>query len=173
MVMKEAVRCPSGEDVNEWIAMNTMEIYNSTSLCFGFVSDFCTPKSCKEMTAGAKYTFLWEDKKKYTKPTAVPAYEYIELLMAWISEALDDESIFPQDSQFGKGFMPTTKKIWKRLARVYFHIYYHHWEQVQALQAEAHINTCFKHFYYFAKEFSLVHDEDLAPMSEITKRIDL
>jgi len=171
VLMKEAVKCPEGESVDEWIAMNTLEIYNSTNLCFGFVSDFCTPKSCPTMTAGPKYSYLWQDDKIYTKPTSVSASEYIELLMSWVSSTLDDVSIFPQSGKFPKTFLPIVKKIWKRLARVYFHIYYHHWKQIEALNAESHVNTCLKHFFYFSSAFQLVSDEDLEPMSEIAKQI--
>eukprot|EP01116_Phalansterium_solitarium_P004884 TRINITY_DN1608_c0_g1_i3.p3 TRINITY_DN1608_c0_g1~~TRINITY_DN1608_c0_g1_i3.p3 ORF type:complete len:110 (-),score=9.74 TRINITY_DN1608_c0_g1_i3:589-918(-) len=55
-MMKEAVKCPPGEDPSEWVAMNTMEIYNNTHLVYGFVSEFCTPKSCPEMSAGTPVT---------------------------------------------------------------------------------------------------------------------
>jgi len=172
-LMKEAVKLPNGEDHDEWIAMNTTEIYNTTNLCFGFVSDFCTPKSCPQMTAGAKFTYLWQDKDKYTKPTSMAACEYVDLLMSWAKKILDNDTIFVNSGKFPKTFLHAVTKIWKRLARVYFHIYYHHWDGVETLKAEPHVNTCFKHYYYFAKEFGLVNDDDLAPLTDISKRIDL
>ena len=71
--------------------------------------------------------------------------------------------------------------IFKRMFRVYAHIYHCHFEQVRLLNlsvalisvvglglllhfylqvvsmgAEAHLNTCFKHFVYFVMEFDLV-----------------
>jgi MOB kinase activator 1 len=52
--MPEAVKLPQGENKDEWIAMNTLEVYNQTSLVFGFVSDFCTHITCPAMTAGSK-----------------------------------------------------------------------------------------------------------------------
>ncbi len=75
----------------------------------------------------------------YTKPTSVPANQYIELLLTWVSEQLEDETVFPTEGEFGKKFLPTVKviqnnffrifentsqTILKRLARIYFHIYY-------------------------------------------------
>lgn len=30
--------------------------------------------------------------------------------------------------------------------------------------AEAHVNTCYKHFYYFVKEFSLIDTKELEPL---------
>jgi len=171
--MQDAVKLPKGEDKDDWIAMNTVEIYNSTNLSFGFVSDFCTPSSCPEMTAGTKYKYLWEDGQKYNKPVSVAACEYVELLIKWVSVELDNEAIFiPSGKNYPKTFLPIVRKIWKRLARVYFHIYYHHWEQVKQLEAEGHVNTCFKHFYYFATEFELVKQADLEPVQALTQHLD-
>ena len=41
--------------------------------------------------------------------------------------------------------------IFKRLFRVYAHIYHSHFKNVCGLGEEAHLNTCFKHFMYFAQ----------------------
>eukprot|EP01117_Protostelium_nocturnum_P017584 TRINITY_DN7181_c0_g1_i1.p1 TRINITY_DN7181_c0_g1~~TRINITY_DN7181_c0_g1_i1.p1 ORF type:complete len:160 (-),score=46.95 TRINITY_DN7181_c0_g1_i1:127-606(-) len=148
-----------------------MEVFNNVNLIWQFVSELCTAESCPAMTAGPNYSFLWRDKGKYPKPTSLPAVTYIELLLAWTSDRLDDETIFPISGKFPKEFSSTVKDIWKRLARVFFHIYYHHWNTIQAVKAEAHINTCFKHFIYFSREFALISQEDLAPMASITSKI--
>ena len=37
--------------------------------------------------------------------------------------------------------------------------------------AEAHLNTCFKHFIYFTGAFSLVKREELAPLGELVDGI--
>lgn len=42
-----------------------------------------------------------------------------------------------------------SKAIYKRLFRVYAHIYHSHFKQVCTLDEEAHLNTCFKHFIFF------------------------
>ncbi|PRP88978.1 MOB kinase activator-like 3-like [Planoprotostelium fungivorum] len=170
--LKDAVKCPPGEDRDEWIVMNTMEVYNNTTLCWQFVSEVCNEKTCPTMSAGSTFSYLWKDKGKYPKPTNVPAAEYVELLTLWVSEKLDDETIFPTSGKFPREFMPTVENIWKRLVRIYFHIYYHHWNTVSAVKAEAHINTCFKHLYYFSKEFHLVKDDDMAPIGDVQRKID-
>ena len=36
---------------------------------------------------------------------------------------------------------------------------------------EAHVNTCYKHFYYFISEFDLVAQKELEPLKEMTARI--
>jgi hypothetical protein len=39
--------------------------------------------------------------------------------------------------------------------------------QIVALQEEAHLNMCFKHFYYFVTEFKLVDAKEMAPLQEV------
>jgi MOB kinase activator 1 len=41
------------------------------------------------------------------------------------------------------------KTIFKRLFRVYAHIYHSHFQTIVRLKEEAHLNTCFKHFAMF------------------------
>ncbi|XP_033731128.1 MOB kinase activator 3C-like, partial [Pecten maximus] len=72
---------------------------------------------------------------------------------------------------FPKNFTPTVKKILTRLFRVFVHVYIHHFDKLLALEAEAHVNTCYKHFYYFIKEFELVEKKELEPLREMTERI--
>jgi len=68
---------------------------------------------------------------------------------------------------FPKAFKATCKNIFKRLFRVYAHIYYNHFEKVVELSAEAHLNTCFKHFIFFVLGFDLVDAKELAPLEEL------
>ncbi len=70
---------------------------------------------------------------------------------------MDDPSIFPQ--HYGEPFPPCFQEvicaIFKRLFRVYAHIYHSHFKHICALKEEAHLNTCFKHFMYFTEVGSL------------------
>uniref|UniRef100_A0A8D8Y3L2 MOB kinase activator-like 3 n=1 Tax=Cacopsylla melanoneura TaxID=428564 RepID=A0A8D8Y3L2_9HEMI len=38
-------------------------------------------------------------------------------------------------------------------------------------QQEPHVNTCYKHFYYFIREFDLVNVKELEPLREMTAQI--
>lgn len=70
---------------------------------------------------------------------------------------MDDPSIFPQ--HYGEPFPPCFQEvicaIFKRLFRVYAHIYHSHFKHICALKEEAHLNTCFKHFMYFTEVSTL------------------
>lgn len=51
--MRQAVKLPNGEDRNEWIAMNTIEQFNTLTMVYDIIADFCTPKSCPVMSAAS------------------------------------------------------------------------------------------------------------------------
>ncbi|MBA0768846.1 hypothetical protein Gotri_017622, partial [Gossypium trilobum] len=94
--LREAVRLPPGEDLHEWLAVNTVDFFNQVNLLYGTLTEFCTPENCPTMTAGPKYEYRWADGVQIKKPIEVSAPKYVEYLMDWIESQLDDESIFPQ-----------------------------------------------------------------------------
>lgn len=68
--MREAVKLPRGEDLNEWLAVNSkliffspsflnlvsaVDFFNEISLLYGTITEFCTADSCPVMNAGARY----------------------------------------------------------------------------------------------------------------------
>lgn len=44
------------------------------------------------------------------------------------------------------------------------HVYIHHFDRIAQMGSEAHVNTCYKHFYYFVTEFSLIDPKELEPL---------
>jgi MOB kinase activator 1 len=52
--MHLAVELPTGEDLNEWLAVNTIEFYNEINMLYGMLMEFCTAESCPIMSAGPK-----------------------------------------------------------------------------------------------------------------------
>ena len=83
------------------------------------------------------------------------APEYVDTLMTYIQTRIDDETTFPSKIgvPFPRGFQGVVKTIWRRLFRVYAHVYCEHFSVIVGLGLESHLNTSFKHFVLFAKEF--------------------
>ncbi len=75
-----------------------------------------------------RYEYGWADGKDVKKPMKVSAPEYIDLLFNWIQMTLEDESTFPtlEGQPFPKHFKSVVKTIFKKLFRVYAHVYYSH-----------------------------------------------
>jgi len=167
--MRSAVVLPKGEDLNEWLAVNTVDFFNEISLLYGTITEFCTPSTCSVMSAGPQYEYLWADGVKVKKPIKVSAPEYVDLLMSWVETQLNDEHIFPLQlgTPFPKNFQAIVRVIFKRLFRVYAHIYHSHFQKIVGLGAEAHLNTCFKHFIYFVHEFKLIDPKELQPLKDL------
>ncbi|CAL5443474.1 unnamed protein product [Camellia sinensis] len=144
--LREAVRLPPGEHPNEWLAVNTVDFFNQVNILYGTLTEFCTASSCPLMTAGPKYEYRWADGVTIKKP--------IEL-----------------GASFPPNFQDVVKTIFKRLFRVYAHIYHTHFEKIVSLKKEAHLNTCFKHFVLFTWEFQLIDKGELAPLYELVESI--
>ncbi|NXU15216.1 MOB1A kinase, partial [Pardalotus punctatus] len=197
--LRQAVMLPEGEDLNEWIAVNTVDFFNQINMLYGTITEFCTESSCPVMSAGPRYEYHWADGTNIKKPIKCSAPKYIDYLMTWVQDQLDDETLFPskigrcsrvtQDGTswqnhilihaprcipgvpFPKNFMSVAKTILKRLFRVYAHIYHQHFDSVMRLQEEAHLNTSFKHFIFFVQEFNLIDRRELAPLHELIEKL--
>ncbi|XP_077478512.1 MOB kinase activator 1B isoform X1 [Stigmatopora argus] len=171
--LRMAVMLPEGEDLNEWVAVNTVDFFNQINMLYGTITDFCTEESCPVMSAGPKYEYHWADGTNIKKPIKCSAPKYIDYLMTWVQDQLDDETLFPSKIgvPFKRNFMSVAKTILKRLFRVYAHIYHQHFDSVMQLQEEAHLNTSFKHFIFFVQEFNLIDRKELAPLQELIEKL--
>ena len=118
LFQKSGIRA-AGEDLNEWLAVNTTDFYNAISLFYGALEEFCTRETCPTMNAGPKYEYLWADGAKFKKPTQMSAPQYMECLFDWVGTQLDDPKIFPQQfgAPFPADFKDVVKNIYKRLFR--------------------------------------------------------
>ena len=136
--LRQAVMLPDGEDVNEWVAVNTAEFFNQITMLIGTLADHCTEESCPVMSAGPKYEYHWADGKHVQKPIKCSAPKYIDYLMTWIQDQIDDEALFPSKIgvPFPRNFISIAKLILKRLFRIYAHVYHQHFKEVKGLGSE-------------------------------------
>ncbi|KAJ3384325.1 Maintenance of ploidy protein mob2 [Lobulomyces angularis] len=170
--LKILVTLPKFVDLNEWLAVNTFDFFFYGNLFFGAVAEFCTVKDCPIMSSGPGFEYTWTDSQK--KTIKLPGPQYIDYVMTWIQNLIDDESIFPTKAgiEFQKDFQIQIKVIYKQLFRVFAHIYYAHYEKILNLSAEGHLNTLFAHFVCFAKEFDLLDRKEMAPMNDFIVELE-
>lgn len=170
--MQNAVKLPKGEDQNEWLAMHTLNFYNEISLLYEMVRSRDTPDRFPIMCAGKKFQYFWADETT-TKPLKLPAGEYIGRLFKWVERLLNDEATFPtrRENYFPLDFRTTVSKIFRRLFRVYAHIYYDHFDVIVEADAQPHINSCLKHFALFVQEYKLVGEKDLEPLKQVIRHL--
>merc|ERR1711974_3162 len=163
----QQVRLPEGASEDEWLALTTVDMFNEINLLAGAVVDICTHATCPLMNAGC-YEFMWAD-GSHQAPQKLSAPDYFEALLTWVERQISDENFLP--TQHGVPFPPCFRKgikvIYKRLFRVYAHIFHSHFKEMLEQEADAHLNHSFKHFIYFVKEFDLVDAKDLEPLKDL------
>lgn len=172
--LRTAVVCPEDELLNDWLAVHVQDFYNQTMMVYALIEQECAQYTEEQgFSAGERYKYLWMDaeSKEYTSPTRVSASCYCDLLFAWTERQLEDPKIFPKSGEYPSKFIATVKQIFKRLFRVYAHLYYHHFEYVCTIGADAHVNTCFKHFILFAECYSLIPEKELAPLGDLIRNL--
>jgi len=176
--MKQIVKCPPDEDINDFFANHVVDFYTRAKLVYSTVMDTedalmrtCNDKNCPAMNGGPKYEYLWQDGNR--KPEKLSAPEYVIRLMEWIDDMITDEKIFPpvDDIPFPSNFKDVCKKIFRRLYRVFVHVYIEHFERLQEAGAEAHTNTFYRHYYFFMKEHKLMEDKDFAPLETLNEKL--
>ena len=84
-------------------------------MLYGTITEFCTEKTCPVMNAGAKFEYLWADNNS-KKPIKCSAPAYVDYLMSWVQDQIDDDSIFPSKIgvPFPKNFQETAKETSKK-----------------------------------------------------------
>lgn len=77
------------------------------------------------MNIGTKYEYLWQDPVEYPTPTNLCAKDYIDKMLTWVENLLNDEKIFPTlvEQSFPDDFITVVGNIFRRLFRAYGHIY--------------------------------------------------
>ncbi|KAL9642180.1 hypothetical protein ABK040_007183 [Willaertia magna] len=167
-VMQESVKLPPGDDLNEWISVHTIDFYNKINSIYGILTEYCTDKTCPKMAAGANFQYLWRDptSKQYKKATEVSAPTYIALSMDKLEQILNDEKLFPTGGEFPKDFKDIVKEMFKKIFRIYAHVFHHHYQEVLQLKMENNFQFAFKHFIFFAMEFRLLKEKELSPMQD-------
>ncbi len=105
-----------------------VDFFNQINMLYGTITDFCSEDSCPVMSAGPKwvlgpwgnddcvclylcithlfilsfrYEYHWADGTNIKKPIKCSAPKYIDYLMTWVQDQLDDETLFP--SKIGTG----------------------------------------------------------------------
>ncbi|XP_077548291.1 MOB kinase activator 1B-like [Haemaphysalis longicornis] len=169
--LRLAVMLPESEDLNEWVAVHTVDFFNQISILYGMVSESCTESSCAVMSAGPEHEYRWADGQTAEKPVAAP--KYIAYLMTWVQDQLNDESLFPSTigAPFPEYSSSIAKAVLRQLFRVYAHIYHRHFSEVVQLGEEAHLNTSFKHFISFVQQFDLIDRHELVPLQEVIEKL--
>lgn len=164
-----AVALPPGEDTNEWIASNTVDFFNEVSLIWGIVGENGLPQYAAGEGFPAGFEYLWADGVTIRTPIKCSSTEYVEYVMTWVEDQINNESLFPSssDTPFPRNYMAVVKQIFTRMFRIFAIIYTNHFTKLEQMGAAAHLNTSFKHFMFFIWQFDLVDPRELVALQQI------
>jgi MOB kinase activator 1 len=161
-----------------WIATHVLDFFNEISIVFGTIhaGNKCNAETCPCMSAGPRYTYKWADGNVVTTPIKLPASEYIRLLLEWVKEQILNTTLFPTLNSLDAvpqqpEFNLTVNAIFKRLFRVYAHVYHSHYPYICSMNIDKSLNQMFGRFVWFVHEWNLVDERQLAPMKEVMKEI--
>ncbi len=65
------------------------------------------------MTASPKYEYHWADGQTIKKPIKCSAPKYIDYLMTWVQQQLDDETLFPSKIGRVQHVQTGSTDLWK------------------------------------------------------------
>ena len=160
-----AVRTPPGIDESTWLCVCLVDFHNAVSLCFGLVADVCTAAACPSMCATSRYEYL--SSVGGGAPQRLPARAYVAALLTSVLAAVDAAGAAPPAD-----FIDTTARpLFRRLVRVFSHLYCHHAETLAALGATGHVDACFRHLHAFIIHHGLVEAKELAPLAATLERL--
>lgn len=96
------VALPKYVNPYEWIAVNctsccllilVFDLFHNLNQFCGVIAETCTPHNFPTMSAGVGLHYTWVD--VHRKPIHLPAAQYIDFVMTWIGQLLNDEAVFP------------------------------------------------------------------------------
>lgn len=116
---------------------------------------------CADSSFACRLDYTWIDQNRKQVKLAAPTY--IDYVMTWVQNMLDDENVFPTKAghDFPQHFPATSRHIYRQLLRVFAHIYHAHYAQILHLRSEPHFNSLFAHFLAFGREYELLDAKDI------------
>ncbi len=94
-------------------ALSVFEFYQNLNQYYGVLAECCTQQSCPSMSAGPQYVispgydsqrlrpsirlnYTWINQDR--RNVQLPAPTYVDYVMTWVQNLLDDENVFPTKS---------------------------------------------------------------------------
>ncbi|BGP25002.1 mob1/phocein family protein [Rhodotorula toruloides] len=157
---KTIVALPKYVDVNEWVAVNLVDLFNNLNLFYSVVTEFCTVENNPTMSAGPGMDYTWIDASR--KRVKLPAPQYIDYVLTWVEGLIKDEAVFPTKAgrEFSPNFPSVARHIYTQLLRIFAHLYHAHYDVYLHLSMEGHLNSLFAHFLTFGREFDLLEPKE-------------
>lgn len=180
--INEAVALPPGESCAGWVAVHAIDFYNDVSTIWAVMASDPYLNSFgpgEGFPIGVEYRWSDDSNNRNAATISVSAPVYIEKVLLWIADQINDETKFPDDDDEAESlrvfqtpaFAALCGQIFRRTFRVYGIIYSSFFGTLEALGMAPHLNTCFKHFIFFCTEFGLLPEREVEPLEVLVNPI--
>ena len=88
--LREAVKLPDNEDLNEWLASNIVDFFNEVSLLYGLCADDAQKYTKPGEGFPPGFQYLWADGVKVRSPIKCSSPEYVDFVMTWIEDQINN-----------------------------------------------------------------------------------
>lgn len=117
---------------------------------------------------------MWCDGITFINPISVPARTYMKFCLLWTQNQLKDQNVItssPKDF-YSADILSTWKMMYRRLLRVYAHLYINHKESFDKMGVLGFVLECMlRRFILFGTETGLTSKKELLPVKTILKKI--
>ncbi|PAV78642.1 hypothetical protein WR25_12813 isoform B [Diploscapter pachys] len=170
-LMEKVTALPTGIEKREWIATNTLAIFDHVNALCGSLSEICVPVSCPYMNfpGTSKAQYMDEKGKRHT----YSAMQYMDCVMSSVEKTSRNESIFPTKygSEFSSDFEPTIRRIMKHLWHCLGHLYHKHWDHLGQLELRPQCALVMVHMAKLSKHFQLLDPKDEQLLNSTVQQI--
>ncbi|KAI1722671.1 mob1/phocein family domain-containing protein [Ditylenchus destructor] len=162
---------PSGMDRNEWLATQTLAMFDHVNALCGTMSDVCTPVTCNHMSYPGVSKASWVDEKG--KRHHYSAMRYIDSVMSFCEGSRKNQSLFP--TKYGASFSPDFESHCRRMTRLLWyccgHLYTKHWEQLAILNLRPQFGLVLAHMSRLAKNYGLMESKEMTSLNNTLQQV--
>lgn len=116
---------------------------------------------------------MWCDGITFINPISIPARTYMKFCLLWTQKQLKDPKVITSTPTaiFSADILATWKMIYRRLLRVYAHLYVNHKEDFDKVGVLGFVLECMiRRFVLFGIETGLTNKKELLPVKGILKK---
>lgn len=162
---------PLGMDRNEWLATQTLAMFDHVNALCGTMSDVCTPVTCSHMSYPGVSKASWVDEKG--KRHHYSAMRYIDSVMSFCEASRKNQALFP--TKYGASFSPDFESHCRRMTRFLWyccgHLYTKHWEQLAILNLRPQFGLVLAHMSRMAKNYGLMESKEMTSLNNTLQQV--
>lgn len=142
--------------VENWIVVedHTLDFYQEMKLIYDMLRELCTKQKCMESESiGILLARIENQVTSQPYPT----------LEADANAALAGAKVdFPKCPDLYSKWQESVSQVYRGIVRAYYHMYQHHYDALNALNASQHVSAAYKRIFDFANEHRIMDLNELA-----------